>query len=68
MTPEESRTCPYAITRKSVAQTRQEFDENGCCVFAETVETNRAEFAACTETRCGAWKNGRCGYGGEDRS
>ena len=58
MTPEEARTCPYAVTRKSVSQTRQEFDENGCCVFVETVETNRAEFAACTETRCGAKMDG----------
>lgn len=65
MAGKNQKTCPYAADRKTVTQTRQEFNEDGLCTFAETAEISRTELLPCTEDSCGAWHDRRCCYGGE---
>lgn len=54
--------CPYAVDRRTVAQTTYEHDEDGVLTFQQIVENNTASFVECLREECGAWQDGRCQY------
>lgn len=56
--------CPYAVDRRTVAQTSFEYNEDGALTFQQTVENNTASFVECLREECGAWQDGRCRYRG----
>ena len=56
--------CPYAVDRRTVAQTSFEYDEEGVEIFRQTVEDKTASFLDCLREECGAWQDGRCQYRG----
>lgn len=58
--------CPYAVDRHCVSQTKFEYDDEGVEIFRQTVEHNTAEFVDCLQHECGAWRNGRCEYRGDN--
>lgn len=59
-------TCPYAVNRHTVSQTNFEYNEEGVQTFQQTVENNTASFVDCLEEYCGAWRDGRCEYCGNN--
>lgn len=58
--------CPYAVNRHTVSQTNIEYNEEGVQTFQQTVENNTASFVDCLEENCGAWRDGRCEYCGNN--
>ena len=58
--------CPYIVHRKTVTQTKTEYDDDGRDIFWEQVQNNAAEAMACVEEGCAAWQGGRCQYRGND--
>lgn len=54
--------CPYAVHRKTVTQTKIEYDEDGKQDSWTEVQNNTAAFVECQKDNCGAWYDGRCHY------
>lgn len=54
--------CPYVVTRKTVTQTKFEYDDEGKETFSEQVDYNKAIPITCEKENCGAWRDGRCRY------
>ena len=44
--------CPYAVDRRTVAQTSFEYNEDGVPTFQQTVENNTASFVECLREEC----------------
>ena len=54
--------CPYAVNRHSVTQITREYNEDGQEILFEQIDNNTVPYPECLKEKCGAWKNGQCGY------
>lgn len=55
---------PYICHVTQVNQNRYEYDEEGRNTFHEHVLQERKVPFTCAKENCGAWRDGRCAYGG----
>lgn len=58
--------CPYVVHRQVIRQSKTEYNAEGAPCFYQDIENNKAAFADCLETECGAYNKElkRCDYKG----
>lgn len=54
--------CPYAVNRKTVTQSKIEYDENGNQTAWVEIQNNNASFLKCQKEYCAVFRDGRCCY------
>ena len=56
--------CPYIGHVIQTNQNRYEYDEEGRNTFHEHILAEQKVSLTCAREDCGAWRDGRCTYGG----
>ena len=56
--------CPYICPVTQVNQNRYEYDEEGRNTFHKHILAEQKVPFTCAKEDCGAWRDGRCAYGG----
>jgi hypothetical protein len=57
--------CPYAVDRVVTTKTKIEYNDEDQEQGSTVTTYNKAYFAKCQESDCGAYQNGKCCYKGD---
>ena len=56
--------CPYLTTTTTQTIERVSYDEDGNLTESAQVNVSSEQHGECLATRCAAWKDGACHFGG----